>query len=38
LPERLDSDAHAIRPPHVRDVLPSYPAQPNPSRAPPLPV
>jgi hypothetical protein len=38
LPERLDSDAHAIRAPPVRDVLPAYPAQPNPARAPPLAV
>jgi len=38
LPERLDSDAHAIRAPPARDVLPPYPAQPNPARAPPLAV
>ena len=38
LPERLDSDAHAIRAPPGDDVLPSYPLQPNPARAPPLPV
>ena len=38
LPERLGSDAHAIRAPPVRDVLPAYPAQPNPARAPPLAV
>ena len=38
LPERLASDAHAIRAPLVRDVLPAYPVQPNPARAPPLPV
>jgi hypothetical protein len=38
LPERLDSDAHAIRAPPGRDVLPAYPVQPNPSRAPPLTV
>jgi len=38
LPERLDSDAHAIRAPPARDILPAYPAQPNPARAPPLAV
>lgn len=38
LPERLHSDAHAIRAPPVLDVLPPYPAQPNPGRAPPLAV
>jgi len=38
LPERLDSDAHAIRAPPCLDVLPAYPAQPNPARAPPLAV
>ena len=38
LPERRDSDAHAIRAPPARDVLPPYPAQPNPARAPPLAV
>jgi len=38
LPGRLDSEAHAIRAPPVRDVLPPYPAQPNPARAPPLAV
>ena len=38
LPERPDSDAHAIRAPPAHDVLPSYPAQPNPARAPPLSV
>jgi len=38
LPERLDSDAHAIRAPPSDDVLPPYPVQPNPARAPPLPV
>jgi hypothetical protein len=37
-PERLDSDAHAIRAPPSRDALPAYPAQPNPARAPPLAV
>jgi hypothetical protein len=38
LPLRLDSDAHAIRAPPGRNVLPAYPAQPNPARAPPLAV
>jgi hypothetical protein len=38
LPERLDSDAHAIRVPPGRDVLPAYSVQPNPARAPPLAV
>ena len=38
LPDRLDSEAHAIRAPPVRDVLPPYPVQPNPARAPPLAV
>jgi hypothetical protein len=38
LPERLASDAPAIRAPPGSDVLPAYPAQPNPARAPPLPV
>ena len=38
LPGRLDSDAHAIRAPPGDDVLPAYPAQPNPARAPPLAV
>jgi hypothetical protein len=38
LPGRLESEAHAIRAPPARDFLPSYPAQPNPARAPPLPV
>ena len=38
LPERRDSDAHAIRAPLGHDVLPYYPVQPNPARAPPLPV
>jgi hypothetical protein len=38
LPGRLDSEAHAIRAPPVRDVLPPYPVQPNPARAPPLAV
>ena len=38
LPERLDIDAHAIRAPPGRDVLPAYPVQPNPARAPPLTV
>ena len=38
LPERLDNDAHAIRAPPGREVLPAHPVQPNPARAPPLPV
>jgi hypothetical protein len=38
LPGRLDGEAHASRAPPVRDVLPPYPAQPNPARAPPLAV
>ena len=38
LPGRLDSDAHAIRAPPGQDVLPAYPLQPNPARAPPLTV
>jgi hypothetical protein len=38
LPERLESDAHSIRAPPSEDVLPAYPVQPNPARAPPLPV
>jgi hypothetical protein len=38
LPERLESDAHAIRAPPGRDVLPPYPVQPNAARAPPLSV
>jgi hypothetical protein len=38
LPERLASDAHAIRAPPGADVLPAYPVQPNPARAPPLAV
>jgi hypothetical protein len=38
LPERLASDAHAIRAPPAQAVLPAYSAQPNPARAPPLPV
>jgi hypothetical protein len=38
LPERLDTDAHAIRAPPGHYVLPTYPAQPNPARAPPLAV
>jgi hypothetical protein len=37
-PERLDGDAHAIRAPPGREVLRAYPVQPNPARAPPLPV
>ncbi len=38
LPERFESDAHAIRAPPGQDDLPAYPAQPNPARAPPLAV
>jgi hypothetical protein len=38
LPERLHTDAHAIRAPPGRDVLPPYPVQPNSARAPPLAV
>jgi hypothetical protein len=38
LPGRIDSEAHAIRAPSSQDVLPAYPAQPNPARAPPLAV
>ena len=38
LPGRLESEAQAIRAPPSRDVLPAYPLQPNPVRAPPLPV
>lgn len=38
VPERLDSDAHAVRAPPGREVLPAHPVQPNPARAPPLPV
>ena len=37
-PERLGSDAHTIRAPPGHDLLPAYHAQPNPARAPPLPV
>jgi hypothetical protein len=38
LPGRIHSDAHAIRAPPGREVLPAHPVQPNPARAPPLPV
>jgi hypothetical protein len=38
LPDRLDSDAHAIRAPPGRDILSAYPVQPNPARAPPRAV
>jgi hypothetical protein len=38
LPGRLESEAHAIRAPPAPDLLPAYPAQPNPARAPPLSV
>jgi hypothetical protein len=37
-PERLVSDAHAIRAPPSRDAVPANPAQPNSARAPPLSV
>jgi hypothetical protein len=35
---RIDREAHAIRALPSQDVLPPYPAQPNPARAPPLAV
>ena len=38
LPGRLESEAQAIRATPSRAVLPAYPLQPNPARAPPLPV
>jgi hypothetical protein len=38
LPERLHTDAHAIRAPPSREALPPYPVQPNPARAPPFAV
>jgi hypothetical protein len=38
VPERLESDAHAIRAPPGLDAPPAYPAQPNSARAPPLSV
>jgi hypothetical protein len=38
LPGRLDGEARAIRAPPSQDVPPPYPLQPNPARAPPLPV
>jgi hypothetical protein len=38
LPGRIDVEAHAIRAPPGEHVLPAYPAQPNPARAPPLAV
>ncbi len=38
LPGRVEGEAHAIRAPPAQDILPSYPAQPNPARAPPLAV
>ncbi len=38
LPGRLESEAHAIRAPPSEDSLPTYRAQPNPARAPPLAV
>jgi hypothetical protein len=38
LPGRLESPAHGIRASPGQDVLPAYPVQPNPARAPPLAV
>jgi hypothetical protein len=38
LPGRIEAAAHAIRAPPSKDILPAYPAQPNPARAPPLAV
>src|ERR1700733_6295500 len=38
LPDQLHTDARAIRAPPGDDVVPAYPAQPNPARAPPLAV
>jgi hypothetical protein len=38
LPGRVESEAHAIGAPPVADVLPPYPTQPNPARAPPIAV
>jgi len=38
LPGRPESEANAIRAPPGPNVLPAYPAQPNPARAPPLSV
>ena len=38
LPGRLEGEAQAIRAPPAGDILPPYPAQPNPARAPPLAV
>jgi hypothetical protein len=38
LPGRIDGAAHAIRAPPGKDILPAYPTQPNPARAPPLAV
>jgi hypothetical protein len=38
LPERFAGDAHAIRAPPSDDIIPAYPVQPNPARAPPLAV
>ncbi len=38
LPGRFEGEAHPIRAPLAQDILPSYPAQPNPARAPPLAV
>ena len=38
LPDQLHTGARAIRAPPGDDVVPAYPAQPNPARAPPLAV
>ena len=38
LPDQLHTDARAIRASPGDDVVPAYPAQPNPARAPPLAV
>jgi hypothetical protein len=38
LPDQLHTDARAIRAPPGDGVVPAYPAQPNPARAPPLAV
>src|ERR1700722_17404973 len=37
-PGRLESEARVIPAPPSRGLFPAYPAQPNPTRAPPLPV
>jgi hypothetical protein len=38
LPDQFHTDARAIRATPGDDVVPAYPAQPNPARAPPLAV